>query len=282
MKKLLFIALLLLSGTTLAESRVAMSRGTVEEFPSKHPLVECVRGNVPGCTPLIKYAANAAVGTTEEDIWDQGGTYLGYPTSPVTIRCDSDDVNDASGGTGATLVNAVGIDSNWDWREEMYVPTGTTAVVLTGSWLRLFRVQVVTAGSTKANVGTLFCEDDSLGDGAVSADDYAQILPGNSSTLMAIVTIPDGKEGIFVNGAFTVGKLDDAEVSIYARSNNAAIFPDGAWLLTNRAYIYQNSWTLSDNTMGAVPARTDVRFSAKASTGTITVTGNIMIYLYDE
>jgi len=275
----LTLLLCLLAFAAISDNMAQLRRGFFSIMPWNDPMMECVLDKTPGCSDLFKYGANSSVGTTEEDIWDQGGTYAGYPTSAVSLRCDSTSASDASGGTGATLVRAVGLDDNWLEKEEIFIPTGTTAVVLDGLWTRLFRVQAITAGSNGNNVGTIFCEETLAGDGSASADDYAQILPDNGSTLMAIYTVPAGKTGVFVNATFSVARGDDAELAIWARSNVVA---NGAWILGTRGHAYQGQWTLSDNTMGAVNEMTDIRLAASAGTGAIDVKASFMVYLFDN
>ena len=272
-----FVLCLLIAFPALA-GRAVVSRGTFEELPSKNAMMECVLGRTPGCSAIFKFGHNVAVGTTEEDVWDFGGDYAGYPDTPQSIVCSSTDVDDDGdpADTGALTGIVFGNGPGFVLQSAFFTFDGQTEVAITGTWLRIWRVQVLSAGSTQTNEGTVFCEEVGA-DNAVSADDYAQIGVGNGSTLMALFTVPAGKTGVFVNATFSVHRGDDAIFRIYGYSQSAP-----AWRLSAEGSAFQGTWTLGDSTMGAVPEKTDLRFTAQAGTGTIDVDATFMIYLFDN
>jgi hypothetical protein len=247
------------------------------------PFIECMLGHVPGCTWLFKFGENPDVGATDETIWDGGNGYSGYPTSPVSIRCRSTDAADTFGSTGAWLTVVTG--SGADWEERMDVPvvmTGISWVTLPGTWLRVYRIRSVQAGSVGINVGTIYCEDVATGDESPTPDDYAQMRPGKGATLMAVYTVPACKNLIIADGSHSVGKGQNTVASIYARPNTTGIFPNGAWQISTIYNIYEAQAGVGTHTFGLVPPKTDLRFVANTGiAGTAPVAASFMGYLFD-
>ena len=242
-----------------------------------------IRGDVVGASYIFKFGHNPSIVAVEEDIWAGGGRYTFFPDAAVGVECASTDVDDDGDpvGTGARTVAISGLDENWLEQAEVITMNGVTPVVLANTYLRIFRVVVLKSGTSDANEGTIFCEPTG-GNDAVGVDDAAVILPGFGQTLQAIFTIPAGKSGVFSAGSFTVGEGKTASIRIYAHRNTADVFPDGAWTVGFLGSLFQNNYVFSSLTLGIVPEKTDVRFSAISSAAGTSIGATFMVYLFDN
>lgn len=129
---------------------------------------------------------NAAVAaTTAEDIWEVGGTYAnGYLSTASVLEIVSSSANDAAAGTGARTVRVYGLDANWDLQTVDVTLNGTSAVDLSGTWMRVWRIRLLTAGSGALPAGNLTLRVDGGG------STVAQLQTAQSSTTMALFTVP--------------------------------------------------------------------------------------------
>jgi len=76
------------------------------------PDVLLTSGNIRGVTPVTKFGRNPAVGTTEEDIWSGGGTWVA-PTEARIHQISSTSSNDTAGGSGTRTLLVRGLP-DWD------------------------------------------------------------------------------------------------------------------------------------------------------------------------
>ena len=276
---LTLLAALLTAATPALAGRAVTNPN--RDFPAKNAFVECLWGNVPGCDWVFKFGENPSIAAPIEVIWDGGGIYTAYPTTPTTLDCASTVANDAVGGTGATSIRVAGLGPDWELQEAEFVPTGVTPVALSKTWLRLFRMQTLTAGTTETNVGTIFCEDATTGDNVASTDDFTQIRPGMGSTLMAVYTVPACKGMILADITVSVGKGQDSHVSAETRSVDVGVFPDGAWRTILTWDVYESGSAPLENAFVLIPPRTDIRFKATTGGAGVPVHANFMGYMYD-
>ena len=162
--------------------------------------LEVTRGNVLGATFINKFGRNQQIDTNTdpEDIWDAGGIWAA-PTAARIHQIASSDVNDDTDGAGtnagARTIRIFGLDANFALQEEDITLDGTTNVA-TNSYTMIYRMQVLTTGSTAptaSNEGNIVATADT--DGTVTA----QINIGNNQTGMAIYQIPAGNGGRMLN-----------------------------------------------------------------------------------
>ena len=148
------------------------------------------RGLVAGIGSLNKFGRNPDVdtGSDPEDVWDGGGLWRA-PTVAQTHDIASTSSADLSGsGTGAHTVYIAGLDANFNAVFEPITMNGTSNVATANTYLRIFRMYVVTGGSAGANVG------DITATGQTDATVTAQINADNGQTLMAFYPVPGGKK----------------------------------------------------------------------------------------
>ncbi len=149
------------------------------------------RGEVPGQAAEFKFGSQGAISNAEIPIWDVASPYT-YLSAAKVMTVSSDDAADDAAGTGARTVQIFGLDANYVEINETVTLVSTTAVTTTQSYLRVFRMQVLTAGSGEANVGTVYTGASTVASG-VPTEKYAAISPTENQTLMAVWTVPAGK-----------------------------------------------------------------------------------------
>ncbi|WP_455218607.1 hypothetical protein [Kaarinaea lacus] len=150
---------------------------------------EIGRGNVYGASVVHKFGRVTGVGTSAtNDIWDVGGTYQ-FPTTACAVNIQSSGSSDASANEGAKTVQIYGLDGNYNELSETVALNGTDVVQSSGSYLRLYRMKVLTAGSIGEAQGNISASH--IVTGVIS-----QINQGFNQTLMAIYTVPASKTGL--------------------------------------------------------------------------------------
>ena len=181
------------------------------------------KGDFTGYSNVSKFGRNPSVKSADyETLWDGSNLYP-WPTAAETLNVVSTDADDSSSGTGARTVEIEGLDSNWDVLTETVSMNGTTNVTTTNSFLRVYRVRVVTAGSTGVNEGTITCTN------TTSSNVIGQISLGSSGfgqSLMALYTVPAGKTAYLINFDFSSSKDNEHTFRIMVRDNTVT---DAAW-----------------------------------------------------
>lgn len=185
--------------------------------------IAVAKGDYTGYSNVSKFGRNPSVKSADyETLWDGSNLYP-WPTAAETLNVVSTDADDSSSGTGARTVEIEGLDSNWDVLTETVSMNGTTNVTTTNSFLRVYRVRVVTAGSTGVNEGTITCTN------TTSSNVIAQISVDNSGfgqSLMALYTVPAGKTAYLINFDFSSAKDNEHTFRLLSRDNTVT---DAAW-----------------------------------------------------
>ena len=167
----------------------------MSNFGDKDIFLEIPAGNITGQSSVHKFGRNEAVGTTQEDVWDGGGTYGFYPTAAVACDVDSTSASDAS-----MSVRIFGLDGTGALQEEVVTldaaDPSATPVATANSYWRIFRM---INESSADNVGAITLRNNGAAGGLGDNTIGAQITIGFNQTLMAIYTIPVGKTGYMVN-----------------------------------------------------------------------------------
>lgn len=214
--------------------------------------VKASLGQLKGWDVIRKFGANLDVDAAE-DIWDGGGNYP-WPAAAAETTIVSSDAADDDGGTGAITVRVYGLDTNWMAIDEVVTMNGVGAVTLQNAYLRVFRAQVLTAGSAGTNVGNITIKH--------GATTIAQITAGYGQTLMAIYTIPaDFTNGLLLSWHAHLIDLtaNKAGMSLIAREFG------GAWQTKDLVGISDSNDHEYTYLMPEVfPAKTDIRLRANS------------------
>ena len=113
--------------------------------PSQEFLIEVAKGNIAGHSLVNKFGFNDAVGATLQPIAD--GAVYQTPTTAQSLEIVSSSANDTSAGTGARSVEIQGLDASFVSQTVTVATNGTSAVAVTGTWTRVFRVMVKDSGT---------------------------------------------------------------------------------------------------------------------------------------
>ena len=161
-------------------------------------LLAVVRGDVDGASFVAKYGVNLDVGTAYETLWTGGGIYVWMPTGSV-LKISSESTDDDAGGTGALTVNLQGLeDVTYAEIDEDLILDGQTPVETVNTYIRVHRMEVLTAGSGGMNAGNLWAGTGTVAAG-VPAVKHTQVLAGEGKTLQCFYTIPGSVTGYVLN-----------------------------------------------------------------------------------
>ena len=158
-------------------------KGTTEDFG-----LQVARGQIPYHKSNFKFGFNADIDDALETVWAKGGLYT-YLSSATALYISSSSTNDTVAGTGARTVKVSGLDSNYDEVSVTVNMDGQSGVSL-GTFIRVNRIEVLTAGSGGANAGNLHVGSQASPTVGVPTTTYAYVSAGDNQTLMALWTVP--------------------------------------------------------------------------------------------
>ena len=162
---------------------------------------QIARGLIRGASHINKFGYNPDVGSNFETVWDGSNLYT-YIGTAGTALVTSSNTSDDNNGT----VEIQGLDANYN------VQTVTATIggsATTETFIRVFRVKLLTANTGTSNVGTITVTVDSTA--------AAIISPTKGQTLMAVYTIPAGKKGYLLKLQGNLEKAKESEFQLMAR-----------------------------------------------------------------
>jgi len=213
--------------------------------------IHIARGAMAETSHINKFGYNASVGTGFEVVADLGTNYL--PTSAGVVSIVSTDANDDDGDTGARTVEIQGLDADYNELSETVTMNGTSAVTTTASFLRVFRMKVLTAGSSQVNEGNLTA--------SIGGTDIAIIHSDNGGqTLMAVYTIPAGKKGYLLKFQGSISKNQEAVYQLRIKNGTS----DAAWQMKGQWGTFAQPVTYDYPVPIEIPEKTDIQVQAKA------------------
>lgn len=149
-----------------------------------------MQGIVPGYYLENIFGKNSDV-DTPEDVWEGGGDYAGFPlTTLETVSVLSSSALDTAAGTGARTVRIYGLDGAYALQTEDVILNGVTPVATVNTYRRVYRVEVLTAGTGTFNAGTI-----TIRHTTTVANVFSIIPIGIGRSEAAVYTVPAGKTG---------------------------------------------------------------------------------------
>ena len=173
-------------------------------------------GQVPGVSVAMSLGHSDGVSTTLRTLYHGAGTgELSLDTliaTPATVAVASTDVDDDANGTatGALAVQLSGLNSNLAEITENVVLDGQTEVVTTSQWYVVTKVQVISAGSSGANEGTVWVGAVGSFTAGVPATKFNAVEAGTNVSATAVTAVPAGKR-FYVN-QFSLASGDTTKV----------------------------------------------------------------------
>lgn len=236
-------------------------------FPTVYPhgadQLSIAMGVYPAMGQQYKFGFNAAVGTTEETVWSQGGLYS-YLSSESTVTLSSDSAGDSTASTGAHSVQIYGLDGNYDEVDETLNLNGQSPVTASNSYLRVNRMIVRSAGAGEDNDGSVYIGTGSVTSGVPSSV-VASIAPGDNQTLMCLWTVPRGKTA-YLNRvtASTFGNANATMTVRLVARPEGEVFQTKDKIVITRALI-----ELNHHTPISFSEKTDLEIRGVSSSGDI-------------
>lgn len=183
-------------------------------MPTKNFLNEVRLGNVPGHKLIHKFGSNANVGTTLQDIWEEGGIITWMSVAEQISVISSDTVNDIATGNGARSVLILGLDDNFNEITET-ISLLSTPVLTTKSFRRINMMFVVSVGTyTGSNLGDITLT------GNITNNIHAKLLIGEGRLSQSQYTIPQGKTGYILDTAITMQTGKQISVNLLCRNDS--------------------------------------------------------------
>ncbi len=231
-----------------------------------------VRGRVRASTLLV---------ATEATVWPEGVVYP-WPVldaageAGLAVEVLSDSIQDAVGGTGASVVQFLGIANGFTPSFANVTLQGTTPVLL-GNIRRVNALAVVTAaGDAGTNAGTIILRD------VASQTTLAIIDPGETSAHMAVFTVPDTSlvaEIMYWSGQVSVNgpglDVEGAEFVLRVRLANRS--GEGVWFRHLRELAHSGNHATDDKVgfEAIVRPGTDLEIRVTATAAGVVALGTI-------
>ena len=225
-------------------------------------LYAVAEGDITGHTLMDKIGFNAAVGTSEVEVWSKGNTAYVYPaaTGIQMAVVSSNNTNDKAEGTGALTVTIGYLDANYASQTTTVTLNGTTPVNTTPTNIRRVNsFRVATTGSTGKAAGNISLTNVA---GTVT---YSYITAGFTRARSSMYTVPAGKTFYMTSMSASAAGLKYMRVILKASLNLGTVFTSGIQFYPFYEVILLNN--VSDKHFDAplvFPATTDIKVSAIA------------------
>lgn len=182
----------------------------LESFTPESPrwLMYAGMGQIDGFSIVEKFGHNSDIdiGSAPADVWLAGSNFPGQPIADSEkVELVSDSSDDAAAGTGARTVTIMGLDDDWAEQSETVTLDGTTPVDSDGTYRRVFRAFVATAGSGATNAGRIITRHTTT-----TANVFCHIPAGLAQTGLAAYTIPADKTGYLLGYHFQLTRSNGA------------------------------------------------------------------------
>lgn len=233
------------------------------------------RGQIAGHSLVVGAGYTTVLGTVDVTTVWTGNTKYAYPTVAAQMFVSSTSALDTAAGTGANSVVVKGLNASYAAISEVVALNGQTGVGTVNSFLRVFGVTVISAGSTTANQGTVYVGNGTITAG-VPANKYAIALPSDNNSFLASYTVPAGYTAFVAQAVVSIGKNKDVEWSTW-------VAPFGMPMRKARnGYLYQSSTVQVNNVPLVAPEKTDIEVRGKSANASTDMSINFDILLIDN
>ena len=225
-------------------------------------LYAIAEGYIPDHSLVQKIGYNAAVGTSEVEVWSIGNTAYVYPASTGIQMAvvSSDNTNDKAGGTGALTVTIGYLDANFAEKTEVITLTGTSlANTVATNIRRVNSFRVTTTGATGKPAGNLSLKNTA---GNVT---YSYITAGYTRARNSLYTVPAGKSLYITSMSASAAGTKYLRAFLKASYNAGTVYTSGVQFYPYYECVLLNSVSNKDfNAPLMFPATTDIKVTAVA------------------
>lgn len=246
-------------------------------------LIEVAKGKVPGHSIVHKYG-HGVVGTTVSAITLSG--FYRTPLAPVSLEFVSDDANDSALGTGAREIKVWGIDGNYDEIIQTIPTGGLGAVAIPIDLLRIHRWKVTASGTyanngTGSHAGTLTIRVAGAGE-TWTVIDVAPYPQAQSE--ISCYTIRNGVTAYIVEHDVDVDSNKAVDVLIMAREGIDTVVAPFTPMQVKGHYVGMKGHAVTpfDAPQGGFPARTDLIYMGKVTSGSADVSVHFTLMLVED
>lgn len=285
MKRTAAIILLCLFASA-AHGQVGIERDLTGNQINAEFYLEVAKGDVKGHSVVNKFGEANAIGTTWTVITDSK-TYP-TPTSPVSLEILSSSDVDSTGNAGAQHVIVQGIGADWREQTERVALTGTAAVALGSTWLRVYRMYVdstntyaSTTASTHAGTITLR----GSGGGATWGQIAKDGIFGYGQSLIGAYTVPLGKTAFVTSYSADIEPTKNANIAFFQRcgADDTTAPYEGAMRLQALHKGLQNTLVITNHvSRGPFVGPCDIGFFGKVANNTANISLQFNIVLVDN
>lgn len=240
--------------------------------------IQLADGDIEGVSHIEKFGMNLDVDINKETIWDGGGIYT-YIETAETLTATSSDPADNPTGTGANNIEIQGMNQ----AGEVVIETINVGATTTGEFKRVFRVRVISTGSSGVNEGTISVTSDDTSTvlAIIGVDGTGINAAGRGQTFMAQYTIPTGKTGYITQWTVGAGKQNtDAIAMLMTRDPDA--LGDGSWNARDIITVSATTYAKNYNIPIKVNAGDDIEIRAYSSTNNSLVSSSFCVILIDD
>ena len=242
----------------------------VLENMSKDFFFEVAAGNVSGHSSYNAFGRNTNVGSTEEHLWEYGGTYT-YSTTADIAQIASDSASDT------VTIDIVGLDTDWNEQTVSVTLTGTTPVTIAPAFIRIFYFHNSGGTNLVGNVSIVT----SGGTFTAGVPDTASTVRGfmesdDNMSDMAMYTIPADKTGYIVFGKTSASSGKDVTVKFIGRAFG------GVFMVKHVLDIYSANYDYFFKAPMKMPEKTDLEVRAMSGAAGTKVSAAFDIILVDN
>ena len=226
-------------------------------------------GNHTGWRILRKFAMNPDVDTGRAQVWPPG-TIQVLPAAAGVVSVVSDSANDVmTTGTGCWTVKLWGLDANYEEINETVELNGTSAVITTQEFLRVYRAYAVQVGTGEVNDGNISF--------SIGGNLQAYIEANEGQTHISQYTVPLGHVAVITRYVAMSGRVGNADLSVQLQVRLLG----ESWRSFSDTFPYEGSFTL-ERPMIVVPEKADIRAIVAATTTNSNVAIDWNGFLIDE
>jgi len=244
---------------------------------------DIVNGDVMGAGAINRFGRNPdidPVSSFPQDVWNGQGHYTGQDaTGSEVLDVFSSSTDDDVAGIGALTIRIFGLKTTTStaYESEDIVLTGTVTANSASAWWRINLAEILTAGSTGWNVGTITIRQ------TTTIANIFCVMPATlNQTGIAAFTIPFATTGFFIKLTMQLGRssgINGTLTTTFRTRESGEVYATrlAADLTTSAIFMEEYKYPI------VLPALTDIKISAEFASDTNTgFSAGFSIFLLDD